>query len=1161
MRIPYRSLATLLAVWIASPVASAATITVTLLSDGAVVPGECTLREAITAANTNVAVNGCAAGEAGADQIVFEPSLGGGTIEMFFSSYAVTEELSIDGATEAADGSATSVTIDGVGSLRVFEPSAVTLSLSNLRLRNGAAPSGAGVLVPSGATLRLDAVRFADFVATGAAATDGGAAVYVDGGTLSATDALFSNNRATGAAGSGGAVFNNGGTVTLAGGAFVQNRASRAGGGIEAAGASTTTLDGVVFQSNNAGTSPGNGGAFHITGPGDATITDGRVESNIAGREGGGFWNGSGQMRITRTVFEGNEARGSAADDGGGALFNNGGRMVTQDVVVQNNRAPRGSGSGGGVMTVGGTLTMSNGSVSGNTANRAGAGIESAGATATIVDVMVTGNVIPADRAAPGNGGGIHAGGGELIVEGGTYEGNEATEGGAIWANGTLAIGPSLISGTVIRGNTGRGDAADNGGGGVYVESGGNAALTAVVIEGNAATGASGSGGGLLVASDATATVTRGRFTANTANRAGAGIEVAGGTFTIEFALVDGNTIPEATAAPGNGGGLHAGGGTVVIRSTTFRANEATEGGGVWTSGALTMVRGSQNTDRNIFDANVGRGDDADNGGGAIFLQAGTATIAAVVAEGNAATGAAGSGGGLFVNADATATVSSSVFRSNTANRAGGGIEVAGGTLTLAGVTLDANTIPEATAAPGNGGGLHAGGGSVTVRGGRITNNAATEGGGLWSNGTLVVERDDADEPTQIMGNVGRGDDAANGGGGVYAESGAEVTISGALIDNNRASGASGSGGGVFAADGTTVSITGAMISNNAANRAGAGIEIADDATNDLPTALRITETTVNANGILTAAPGNGGGVHIGGAGQFRADRSTISNNSAREGAGVWSAGAGQVRLSNSTVSRNAAAEDGGGVYDNGGSSSADIALESVTVAFNTAGGDGGGLLSQSADGASFTFANTVVGRNAATGDGDDCSGAFDSGDYNLVQRTSGCTLGGDLGNTITGQDPMLGALADNGGPTRTHLPMDGSPVINVGLSQLDVDQRGLGRGNLDDIGSVEFGSGTVSTEPPTPGEAPTAFALLPARPNPAHGRATVAFTVADAADARVELYNALGQRVAVLFDGAAAPGRELTADLDASALAPGVYVVRLTSGAERATQRLTVVR
>ena len=56
--------------------------------------------------------------------------------------------------------------------------------------------------------------------------------------------------------------------------------------------------------------------------------------------------------------------------------------------------------------------------------------------------------------------------------------------------------------------------------------------------------------------------------------------------------------------------------------------------------------------------------------------------------------------------------------------------------------------------------------------------------------------------------------------------------------------------------------------------------------------------------------------------------------------------------------------------------------------------------------------------------------------------------------------DPLLGPLADNGGPTQTMALLPGSPAINAGVAVPGVttDQRGVTRpqGNATDIGAFE---------------------------------------------------------------------------------------------------------
>src|SRR3989337_982403 len=78
-------------------------------------------------------------------------------------------------------------------------------------------------------------------------------------------------------------------------------------------------------------------------------------------------------------------------------------------------------------------------------------------------------------------------------------------------------------------------------------------------------------------------------------------------------------------------------------------------------------------------------------------------------------------------------------------------------------------------------------------------------------------------------------------------------------------------------------------------------------------------------------------------------------------------------------------------------------------------------------------FRKTIVAGNTASEVGPDCSGTIGSSGYNLVGSTSGCTITGDTTGNLTGVDPLLSPLQDNGGPTLTHPLLPGSPAIAAG--------------------------------------------------------------------------------------------------------------------------------
>jgi hypothetical protein len=115
---------------------------------------------------------------------------------------------------------------------------------------------------------------------------------------------------------------------------------------------------------------------------------------------------------------------------------------------------------------------------------------------------------------------------------------------------------------------------------------------------------------------------------------------------------------------------------------------------------------------------------------------------------------------------------------------------------------------------------------------------------------------------------------------------------------------------------------------------------------------------------------------------------------------------------------------------------------------------------------------NTIIAGNSVDpgGSGPDLSGNFTSNGHNLIGNDSGSTgftaKGDQVGTANNLIDPRLGALADNGGPTRTHALLAGSPAIDHGDNSAApaTDQRGVARprdgdGNgsrIVDIGAFE---------------------------------------------------------------------------------------------------------
>lgn len=441
--------------------------------------------------------------------------------------------------------------IDGLGQDRIFDVFVGgRLSLSGLTLTGGAVQAANG-----------GAIR--------------------NRGDLDMVWTRIENSSALGTAASGGAVFNSG-TLRAQFSTFEGNSAERAGGAIEAAGG-TTDVDDSVFLTNTCGPNPGNGGAFHLTGPGIVDFKGSRFEGNVAASEGGGLWNSAaGLMRVEQCQVLNNTANGMAADNGGGGLFNDGGFLDVQGSVVLGNAAPMGSGSGGGMFNNAGTLNVLRTIVEGNQSNRAGGGIEAlVGNTSVRFSALVGNNT----GAAPGNGGGLHlTGAGNVLVERSRVLGNTASaEGGGLWNSST---GFMLVLDSGVSDNTASGAASDQGGGGLFND-GGLMRVERTNVNNNLADGTAGSGGGALNNGGVLSLISC-NFIGNDCRRAGGGVEALLGTTTLVDVKLEGNSTG---AAPGNGGGLHlTGAGYVTLLNGSVRENHAdNEGGGLWNSGTGTM--------------------------------------------------------------------------------------------------------------------------------------------------------------------------------------------------------------------------------------------------------------------------------------------------------------------------------------------------------------------------------------------------------------------------------------------------------------------------------------------------------------------------------------------------------------------------------------------
>jgi len=261
-------------------------------------------------------------------------------------------------------------------------------------------------------------------------------------------------------------------------------------------------------------------------------------------------------------------------------------------------------------------------------------------------------------------------------------------------------------------------------------------------------------------------------------------------------------------------------------------------------------------------------------------------------------------------------------------------------------------------------------------------------------------------------------------------------------VDGNSAGS---DGGGIDLYD-TPTTISRSTIANNQGGRSGGGID-------HYRNTLTLNNVTVSGNSTSGNAA-SGGGIDND-SGLLIVDNSTLDHNSSsQQGGGIYNESDSISNLTNATLSANVAIT-GGGIYNEAGFvDPAIITLTNVTLKDNRATA-GGGIFNANDPLDFFFLKNTIIADSPSGGN---CKGkAFTSSKYSLSSDMT-CALAG-AGNHNNTPAQLL-ALANVGGPTKTHLPKPTSPAVDgVGGSDCPgTDQRGFGRpvGASCDIGSVE---------------------------------------------------------------------------------------------------------
>ena len=454
----FATLATVIFVFTFSKQIYAATFTVTKTADtnDGVCNTDCSLREAIAAAN----------GAATDDIIEFDPTVFSGTRTITLGG----TELSItnNGSLAINGTGANFLTVSGNNLSRVFSVSAgANVTIDNLRVSGGNRSAGQGAGIYNAGTLVLSNLN----ITGNTAGTNNGGGIFNDGALSQLT---LNNSIVTNNTGNGGGLYNFNGTLNVNNSTIGSNTGVNGTGILNVNGG--LNLNGAIISSNTAGNGGGIGGGIYNSN-GTITGNNTTINNNSAALGGGGIYNSNGTIILTNSAIRFNTT-GNA--DGGGILNSNGTLNLT-DVTLNNNQACNGSGcSGGGISSSGispvnlnrvtinnnsanagggliiyssSTFNISNSSIFNNGGSAGGGAILLSNGTLTLTNTTVSNNN---SQSSSSGGGGIQIGSATLNLFNTTIANNSSgASGGAGVRNGNgTASGTINLRNTIIADNT-----------------------------------------------------------------------------------------------------------------------------------------------------------------------------------------------------------------------------------------------------------------------------------------------------------------------------------------------------------------------------------------------------------------------------------------------------------------------------------------------------------------------------------------------------------------------------------------------------------------------------------------------------------------------------------------------------------------------------------
>ena len=388
------------------------------------IDGDCTLADAITAANTDAPSGGCPAGD-GVDTIELTGDVALSEIDNEGSDGdhnglpVITSAITIYGNDYSISRA------PGATDFRLFRVAPEgRLTIENATLQGGGVRGDGGAIYNMGEVSLLDSDLLNNTAVRAGAA---GSAIYNDGGTVTITSGRVADNISPAAV---GAVFNNAGLVVISD-SVLENNLSYEGGAIYNESGTLNLIDSVV-SGNTTAPDTGSGGGIYNNGSRSTTnITDSDIRENAA-TYGGGVANHGGTVTITGSLLQANTA------GKGGAIFNGSGMLTVNSSTLDSND----SGEGAGVFVSVGSAAITGSTISNNTAAIVGGGLLNGRGTVALINSTFSGN-----EAQQGGGGAVHVTSGTVTMNSSTLAMNRAAHGGGVYAwTGAVTINNSILS-------------------------------------------------------------------------------------------------------------------------------------------------------------------------------------------------------------------------------------------------------------------------------------------------------------------------------------------------------------------------------------------------------------------------------------------------------------------------------------------------------------------------------------------------------------------------------------------------------------------------------------------------------------------------------------------------------------------------------------------